>query len=101
MFEQHPGRSGQLPGHCPDRDNAVGPGFLALIKSLRQWFKSNGKMSRLGKRPGEILVARLGITFTFLFTVAVATRKSGKSGDSIPIKDKPAVSSFVVSFWVN
>jgi len=26
---------------------------------------------------------------------------AAESGDSIPIKDKRAVSSFVVSFWVN
>ena len=72
MLEHHPGGSCQFPRHRPDRNNAIGSGFLSIIKSLRQWLKAYRKMRRLRESPGEILITRLGISHTFLLSIAHA-----------------------------
>ncbi len=70
MLQDHPRRPDQLAGHRPDGNDAAGLGLLARIEALRQGVKLNREVGRLGKRPGEVFVTRLGVTSTFLFAVA-------------------------------
>ena len=47
VFEYHPGRPRQFPGHRPDRNHAIGPGLFAFMETVRQRFKADREMRRL------------------------------------------------------
>ena len=57
-------------GQSLNSDNIVRPGLLPFVKPLRFRTVAQGKMGRFNKRPGQVLVAVLGIAFPFLLAVA-------------------------------
>ena len=56
--------------HRLDRQYTMSLGFLSLVESLNLGMKPDRKVGRFDKRPGQILVAVLGIAAAFAFAVA-------------------------------
>src|SRR5205823_14332073 len=73
LFAQHViARPGQLVRQSLGRQDAIGLAFLAFIETLGLRAVPPREVRRLDEGPGEILVAVLGIAFTFLLLVALA-----------------------------
>ena len=62
--------TGELVRERLDCNHIVGLRLLAFIEPLRLGAIAHGKVSGLNKRPGQILVAVLGIAFPLLLPVA-------------------------------
>src|ERR1700680_3447334 len=72
-FAQHVvARSRQLVRQSLGRQDAIALALLAFIEALGLRAVAPGEVRRLDEGPGEVLVAVLGIAFTFLLVVALA-----------------------------
>ena len=60
----------ELVRHSFDAHNRVALGFLFLIEAFDPRIKTDRKVGGLHKRPGQILVAVLGVAASFTFAVA-------------------------------
>ena len=60
----------ELVRHCFDGHNRVALGFLFLIEAFDLRIKADGKVRRLHKHPGQILVAVFGIAASFTLALA-------------------------------
>ena len=70
-FAQHVvTRSREFVRERLDGDDAVGPGFLALVEAFGLRAETQCEVGRLDIRPRQILVAVFGIAFAFLLAVA-------------------------------
>ncbi len=56
--------------HGFDGYNPIGLGLFSLIEAADLWVKPHGKVGRLHKGPGQILIPILGIAAPFAFAVA-------------------------------
>ena len=75
--------------HGFDRDDAIGFGLLALIEAFDLRIVTDGKIRRLHKRPGQILVAVLHIALALAFPVTqFLTAHTATIGGKIPDRRK-------------
>ena len=59
----------QLVRHCLNGNNAVAPGFLALIEFARRLAVANRKVGSFDVCPSQITISILCVAFAFLFAV--------------------------------
>ena len=61
----------QLVGHCSEPNHAMALGFLSLIKTLDPGTEPDGEVGRFDKRPGQILIAVLGIALPLFLPLLI------------------------------
>jgi hypothetical protein len=75
-------RPTQLVRHRLDGHHPFALGFLSLIETLNLGIEPDRKVGRLHKRPGEILVAVLGVALAFFLAIADLRSKVSHTGKS-------------------
>ena len=58
-------------GHRFERYHAMAFGFLSLIKTLDPGTEPDGEVGRFDKRPGQILIAVLGIALPLFLPLLI------------------------------
>ena len=87
--------------HRFDRHNPVGLRFLSLVEALDLRIVSNREVGRLDVGPGQILVAVLGIAFTFFLAVADLLTAHTPTVGSVVSYGRENVEGTLLTNWTN